>query len=907
MKRVLSLVLAFVLVLGMIPTFAAGETGAQLLQQNKFVSGDQNGDLMVNKALTREELAALIAELNGKKEEAAKFAKTADYADVAKIADWAKPFVAYAKENGWMSGRTGNMFDPKAGVTAQELAAVLMNALGYKVTDANYATVVADAAKLGIKFTAEGFLTRGQAFEAMWVAVSEVKMNGKETTLGVALGRLQPTTPVVTDLAVKSVAAANLREVMVTFNNEIDAKSFDKTSVTVGGVAADAVAVEKNVVTVYSTMANQKEYTLAISSIKDVNGKELKKVSEKFTTNDFVAPTVEKVDVYGNKKLVLTFSEPVSPATASTLSNYKIDDKLFGAMITVEERVVTLTLTNRLADGAHTIAVNSNVVDFAGFRLISNNTQFAVAKDETKPALAEVVSASQTDVVVKFSEPVEGTFTASTSVLSATVAAVSTDATGATYKLTFASPYLPLAGTEITLKSVTDNYGNKADDIKFNVVPTADITRPEVKSVTVSEQNELIVEFSKAVNKATGTYTVKSTDKTPVTQNMNAAAYYVDTKTGKEVKTKIVLTTVAAAGLKAADYTVEITGVKDLTPFENVMIPYAATIKVADLTAPVISAVKYTAQTDKVGVALYVYFNEKVDVATATAKANYSYVLAGTTPVSLGDSHEVSVLADGTTVKIQLPKMTTIKAVTSLTVVNVADLAGNKVASSVVPVVAFDAASLAFSAPEAIATNKVVVTVTTGDINPLTLTASDFMVKTATDSIYVINAEYDAEYKEITLTLNENLTQDAKNDLDSTFVVVNANSNLSDIYGNKFNASTTTAINIGTVVDKIAPAATKLASATLSGTTVTMVVELTDNVVFPGTPETTAFIVDVNGKLYTVTGATCADKKLTVTFTVDPTVVKVGQTVKVSFYKTAAYADANANKLANFSFEAAIK
>lgn len=51
----------------MIPTFAAGETGAQLLQQNKFVSGDQNGDLMVNKALTREELAALIAELNGKK------------------------------------------------------------------------------------------------------------------------------------------------------------------------------------------------------------------------------------------------------------------------------------------------------------------------------------------------------------------------------------------------------------------------------------------------------------------------------------------------------------------------------------------------------------------------------------------------------------------------------------------------------------------------------------------------------------------------------------------------------------------------------------------------------------------------------------------------------------------------
>lgn len=67
MKRVLSLVLALVLVLGMIPTFAADMTAGQHLFEHEFIAGDGNGNLMEDQLLTREQLAKLILELNGSK------------------------------------------------------------------------------------------------------------------------------------------------------------------------------------------------------------------------------------------------------------------------------------------------------------------------------------------------------------------------------------------------------------------------------------------------------------------------------------------------------------------------------------------------------------------------------------------------------------------------------------------------------------------------------------------------------------------------------------------------------------------------------------------------------------------------------------------------------------------------
>lgn len=899
MKKVLSLVLALVLVLGMIPTFAdAHETGAMELKAAGFLKGDDSGDLMVEKELTREEMAVLFAQLNGVEDEAAAFVKPANYTDADQLT-WSAPFVSYAQEMGWMIGYEDNSFRPKQTVTGKELLVVLMQVLKYDFT---WNTIVADAAAVGLTVSTEGEILRGAAFETMWVGVNTV-VNGSDMTLGVMLGKIAPPAPVVVDLALVGVSANNLREVMVEFNNEIDKDSLDKANFMIGTTEATKVVLQADGKTVMAWFAldNQTEYTLEIAEIADVNEFVLEDIEVKFTATDFAAPVVEGVEVFGNKKLVVTFSEPVDPATAQILGNYRINDLLFGGMVKVDGRTVSITVTNRLPEGVHTLKVGTDVTDFAGFKLVSNNTQFAVASDSTAPALATVVSATQMKVVVEFNEPVADTFTVSPS---ATKVAATGDMK---YTLTFASA-IPMSGTEITLTDVMDYYGNKAT-IKFSVIPTLDLARPEVKSVEVTEQNEMVVTFSEEV-KLDGTYKLKTVETEPVEIAAPTQAHFMNDDNEKD-ETKVVLTFTT---LEEGDYTLEVTATTDKAPQANAVVPSVTTVTVPDLTVPTVKSIKVTQPTATDAGVAFVEFSEKVDAATALDKANYSYILKSVKPVSLGTSHTLSLLADGKTVKITLPK-TADAPVTSITVVNVTDLAANKVTAAVVesPFAGPNVTpiSVLTFAPVAVAKNKIEVTVPS-NINPNTVTASDFTVSEVgrtTTSIYVINAEYDGKTT-ITLTLNDDLTAVATYkslDVDLRLVA----KNLADIYGNKVDFGTSSSLFVGTVTDEIVPTATKLASTTWAPSLVTFKVELSEALDNDPilTHDASAFVIVVNNIKYAATASSYAEVDgkhiLTVEAAVTPDVI--GKTAKLSFFADDNYFDVNGNEMANFEFTATVK
>lgn len=912
MKRVLSLVLALVLVLGMIPTFAAEKTGGEELKALGLLSGNENGDLMEDQTLERQEFAKIIAQLNGALDEAAAYVTPGTFADFDKVEGWAKPYVAYAEEQGWMTGKNGNMFDPEAELKSQELLTVLLRVLGY---DDTWSKVFETAAEVGLVAEEITAITRGDAFELIWTAVSEVKMADSDMTLGVHLGVLEPAKPVVTDLTVESVSATNLREVIVEFNNEIDADTLDKANFTIGGTAATSVALSEDgmTVTAWFELANQSTYTLKIASVKDVNGSEVKAFSQQFTINDFSAPVVEKVTVVGNKKLVVTFSEPVTPATAQILSNYKIDDLLFGASVSVDGRNVTLILSNRLAEGVHKLSVNSNVVDFANFKLVANNTEFAVAKDDTKAALASVDSATQTKVVITLSKPVEDTFTV-TPTSGTFVSKTTKDNQTWTFTFLKASP-LPLSGTELKLTGVTDYYGNKGD-LTFKVVPTLDLTRPEVVSVTPKSQTTLEVVFSKAVEiPATSAFTIKTVATTPVAASVSGVAY------AKDAKNENITTTLIVTGVFAAkDYTVEIAGVVDTTVQANVMVPYAGTLTVADLTAPTVSSVKVVQPTTSTAGKIIIEFSEKVNATTALDKANYSYILDTTKPVSLGTAHTITLLSNGKGVEITVPKNAATPAdvaddqLSSVTVMNVTDEAGNKVAATIVSSGSFATVpntALVLSGQAAVAKNKVVITVP-ANINPATVTASDFRIEgssSTTDYIYVINAEYSSDDNEITLTLASDLSVTAQvNGKAATLMVVAGN--LADIYGNKVTLTSGVA-TVGVVADKIAPVAVKVASAVATSATVTTIkVNLSE--ALAGTLLDEAYmVVKLNGVLYT------ADKFVVsygvdgttpqLTFVVTTTASMATKSYSVELFKHAGTADAATNQLATFTFTGTVE
>lgn len=193
MKRILSILLSVVLVLGMIPaTFAAGEEfkgAADNLYQLGLVSGtgtDANGDPIyeLDRAPTRSEAITVLVKLLGKADEAGKGGWNTPFTDVP---GWAQNFVGYAYANGLTAGTSATTFGGDDLVTAAQYITFVLKALGYSANGDfqwDKAWVLSD--QLGItggRYNANTttFL-RGDVF-AISEAALKVKVKGSDQTL----------------------------------------------------------------------------------------------------------------------------------------------------------------------------------------------------------------------------------------------------------------------------------------------------------------------------------------------------------------------------------------------------------------------------------------------------------------------------------------------------------------------------------------------------------------------------------------------------------------------------------------------------------------------------------------------------------------------------------------------------
>lgn len=161
-KRILSLVLALVMVLGTFGTVFAEETGTgsekiDWLVKQGIVQGTSQG-LELDKTVDRATLARLVAvALN--EEAAAESLKLvpSGFVDM-NTAHWANGYAALANGRGYMVGNTKQQFMPSKATTYAEVLSVLVRVnLGRDLTDAEkagaitwYAPYVAKAAELGI-------------------------------------------------------------------------------------------------------------------------------------------------------------------------------------------------------------------------------------------------------------------------------------------------------------------------------------------------------------------------------------------------------------------------------------------------------------------------------------------------------------------------------------------------------------------------------------------------------------------------------------------------------------------------------------------------------------------------------------------------------------------------------------
>ncbi len=158
-QRTMIIPATFMLTLSLVcSTFAAElmpapEDASAYLQGQGIYQGDDSGDLMLDKSLTRAELAVILTRLNGNPEhvaaEADYYAGQCAFSD-SDVPGWARPYVGFCVVNGYMVGYGNGAFGGNDLVTPAAACTVVLRTMEHDPGAWDYATACQTAVELGL-------------------------------------------------------------------------------------------------------------------------------------------------------------------------------------------------------------------------------------------------------------------------------------------------------------------------------------------------------------------------------------------------------------------------------------------------------------------------------------------------------------------------------------------------------------------------------------------------------------------------------------------------------------------------------------------------------------------------------------------------------------------------------------
>ncbi|MGV8146069.1 MAG: S-layer homology domain-containing protein [Alkaliphilus sp.] len=763
MKKILSLVLVLSMVLGSFGfVFAAEEDNFSRLTENGILLGDTEGNLMLDQQLTRAQFAVFALRLKGFEDDAIKaLDEEADFTDVAADA-WYAPYVGLAAKEGLMSGMGDGTFAPEANVSYIQVLTVLLRTLGHDTKGLAWPMGYYSAAVgAGLVDTEMGLnleVTREQMAEAMEVAL-DLPMLGEEVTLAQDLGieeilvvesfviaedgksvvfTMTDEEEVTVDfefeanveaevaftyegkdfaemitwevnfLEVVSVTADNLKQVVVVFNQEVDADTVLDANFDLNKDKAATAMLQEDGKTVLLTLTtnldNQVKYELTVDKVKNVAGDAMEKAEVEFTAFDRTLPEVEEIVVTGPRTFEITFSEPIETEGTITI---KQDKTTLGNSVTILENsnVIRVQVFTNLRDAKlYTVGV-TGFEDYAGYKNVVETLEFTYAEDDTPP-LVTVLKAEQTYVAVEFNKPVKGleagdfyhTFNAWDAIgifadADMENAIGTSDSVSKVFVQFWAadndnSRAIPEGTTTLGIlgAGIRDNWGNKLGNQTIEISVAVNLVQPEVTEIKVISEDKIEVAFNKNVEFANKNIEVLDEDGeeiSGVTLNVLEAGIgkKFEVELGKNLSGEVIL--------------INITDVKDTSLVANSMPTHSQTLEITDKTKPVVEEVYYNLSApdadDKFDVKeLFIRFNESVDAETALVASNYSIVVGNNitilsgTPTFDGNDKRVRIPLTNAQAKIIHDTIVGGVAAADLQVINVKDIAGNTIVPRIV-------------------------------------------------------------------------------------------------------------------------------------------------------------------------------------------------------------------------------
>jgi len=650
MKRLISIILALIMAIGIIPAgYAAEPTAGETLRSMGLVVGFDNGDLGENQYLTRAEMMVILARMLGEYDEAFRWTRQSTFSD--RNNHWGERYVAYAQYRGWTVGIGDNKFGYDQRHTVQEASVFMLKALGYTApADFTWNTAFTKAKDLGLfedlSLRETSNIYRGELFQVMLNTLL-TDMKGQNTMLGQKLDVL---TPDMIPFEVEAVTSDNLKEIEVVFSKEVDEDTLSSSDFSISGRTATPVLQSDDVtvvLTLSSVLSNDTRYSLTISGIRSEDGTSLARVTKTFTTDDDIDPEVVDVALLGPAYVEITFSEPIK--TAGTVQVY--DDRTsYTAAASFAElgsETIIVRLSKALVNNETYEFRIRNFRDYAG-NYSEDHEEDLIYRATAYDPTAKILKATQTYVHVEFSELVSGItkehfyHTSTTKVpLGVYSNAAMTTALSATTKVDevyvkFADASggnvvgnpLPSGTATIYIKElgasnakILDEYGNAFLGGNYSVTVTADTTKPTVTKLAVSSSSststKLAIEFSESVKFNGTNIEVRNTDDSVIT-GLSVAV----TGSGN-----VYTANLTGVNLTGRSIKVLIKNVEDLAIVPNVLTTYSKTLSVADSTAPTVT--KVTQDTGKQE--LYVTFSEPVTSATALEEDNYVIISGSTT------------------------------------------------------------------------------------------------------------------------------------------------------------------------------------------------------------------------------------------------------------------------------------
>lgn len=139
MKKILSLLLAAVLLAGSLPmAFAASVVSESVVEQvirsTGIMVGDTSGNMNLDKTVTRAEYAKMLVAASSYKDKVAGTSNVSPFKDVP-YTHWAAGYIKTAMQQGWLTGYLDGSYRPNQTVTLEEAATGCLKLLGYTTED----------------------------------------------------------------------------------------------------------------------------------------------------------------------------------------------------------------------------------------------------------------------------------------------------------------------------------------------------------------------------------------------------------------------------------------------------------------------------------------------------------------------------------------------------------------------------------------------------------------------------------------------------------------------------------------------------------------------------------------------------------------------------------------------------